>query len=294
MREENIFVLGATGNIGSHLVKGLIAAGVRTSIFVRNEDKAKTIFEKEFKSGHLHIVQGDYENVDVFTNTIPGHTRLFLLVAELESLPLIKGPWGKIAYDHGVKQIVDLSSYTVAFNKLGYISYSHTVGEEDLLNVVGSNSLVILRPGYFTTNTLNYDLHAIKGQSKIFGVAPSHFNVPFIDPRDIADVALNVFLDPIEKHGISVYLLVSDPMTHEEKAQVLSKVLGREITYVQDNYENFYNRLISFQVPHKRAYDLINLSLKNYRESSPQISILTKRPIRRFEDWVIENKEKFL
>jgi len=294
MSHDNIYILGATGNIGSHLVKGLIEAGVRTTIFARDEGKAKSLFEKEFKTGHLRVVQGDYENAEAFENSIAGHTRLFLLIAEIDKIPQIKGSWAKIAYDNGVKQVVDISSFTCNFYKVGLISYEHALGEEALLSVVGDNSLVLLRPGYFMSNHVTYDLHSIKHQSKLIGSSPPEYHVPCVDVRDIADVALNIFLDPIEKHGISIYNITPDPLTNLERAQIFSRVLGREITYVHDTIENVYNRLISFNVPHKFAYDLISVGLQDYSQSTPQITILTKKPIRRFEQWVQENKEKFL
>jgi len=293
MSQDKIFVIGATGKIGSLVVQGLIAAGVSTSILVRNEDKARSLFEKEFKTGHLHMFLGDYDNVESFSNAIPGHSRLFLLVADLRKIPVIKGAWGEIAYDSGVKQIVDLSSYYPR-EKVGFISYFHMVGEEDLLKVAGSNSLVILRPGYFMTNTLMLDLHSIKSHSKIIGPAPSHHMVGMVDPRDIADVAVNVFLDPIEKHGTVIYPILPDTMTHEEKARVYSKVLGREISYVQEGYVEFYNKLISYHFPHQFAYDFINMYRQEYLISTPQITIMTKKPIRTFEEWLRENKKLFL
>jgi len=294
MSEDNIYVLGATGNIGSHLVKGLIAAGVRTTIFVRNEDKAKTMFDKEFSTGHLHIVQGDYQNVEAYENSISGHTRLFLLVAELEKMPQIKGPWAKIAYDRGVKQIVDISSNSCQNYMVGYISKQHSLGEDALLSVVGNNSLVILRPGYYTSNHLHFDVRGIKNHSKIIGTSPPEFHLPCIDVRDIADVALNVFLDPIEKHGICIYPLCPEPVSQTERALIFSRVLGREISYVQESMETVYNRYISMKFSHLFAYDIVSIGMNDFKVPTSQISVLLKKPFRRLEQWVEENKEHFL
>jgi len=292
MSQDNIYLLGGTGNIGSPIVKGLIAAGVRATVYSRDTTKAQQLFAKETKTGLLHFVEGTFDNSEAFAKSIGGHTRLFLVVTELNHLGSIKGEWGKIAYESGVKQIVDISSFTVEFSKNGVISYQHTRGEEKLLEVVGDNSLVILRPGYFMTNHILYDIHSIKNLNQIIGSAPPTHHLSMVDPADIADVALNVFLDPIEKHGVVVYSVHPEVMTNLERVQILSKVLGREITYVQDSFTNFYNRMVGYGLPHKMVYDLISVGLRDFQQPTPQITILTKKPIRTFEQWVTENKDK--
>jgi len=191
-----------------------------------------------------------------------------------------------------VKQILDVSSNSVALSKNGIISLSHTKGEEMLLEVVGDNSLVILRPGYFMSNTLLWDSYSIKNLNQVIGSGPPTNHLSMVDTADIADIALNVFLDPIEKHGIVVYSVHPEVLTNLERAQVLSKVLGREITYVQDSYTNVYNRMVGHGMPHKLVYDIISLGLRDFQEPTPHITILTKKPIRTFEQWVTENKDK--
>jgi len=292
---DNIFILGATGNIGSFVVKGLIANGVRTTIFAREEEKAKNLFSSEFSTGLLSLVKGDYDDEEIFASSIAGHTRLLMLIGDIERMTELKEKWGKIAYDSGVKQIVDISSFTVHLNKFGPISEAHTNGEESLRKVRGDNFLVILRPGYFMTNTLHNDTRTIKGFSKIIGPAPPEFHLPCVDPRDIADVALRVFLDPLETHGhVMVYDISPDPLTQLEKAQVYSRVLGREITYEQLPVEEVYNRMTGNGLSHRTAYDLISLILKDYSKATPQVCILTRKPVRTFEMWVEDNKDAFL
>ena len=64
---ERVFVTGASGNIGSDVVRGLIKKGVQTTAYVRDEKKGKDLFQHELKTGHLKIVVGTYSSVDVFT-----------------------------------------------------------------------------------------------------------------------------------------------------------------------------------------------------------------------------------
>jgi nucleoside-diphosphate-sugar epimerase len=174
--KERVFVTGASGDIGSGIVRGLIKKKVDTTAYVRNEQKAKDLFKNELNTGHLTIVVGTYSTVDIYTKAIQGHTRLFLLVADFTNKPAsmsqIKGTFGKIAFEQGVRQIVDLSSASVGtFGKEGIIGYAHTTAEEKLWALADENpeqrSLVVLRPGSFMSNHLMGDVHHIKRSNKV-------------------------------------------------------------------------------------------------------------------------------
>lgn len=71
----SILVTGATGKIGEHLVKILLAKGVKPTLFVRDPKKAAG-----FTGASL--VQGDTHDVLAFGKACEGHERLFLLTNE--------------------------------------------------------------------------------------------------------------------------------------------------------------------------------------------------------------------
>jgi hypothetical protein len=130
--------------------------------------------------------------LDVYTKAIQGHTRLFLLFADIgdnpTSLSQIKEEFGKIAYAQGVRQIVDLSSASVSsFGKQGMIGYMHTTGEEKLWTLADENpqqrSLVVLRPGTFMTNQLRGDVHHVKHSNKLVSCGLPSTAVTWIDTR---------------------------------------------------------------------------------------------------------------
>ena len=132
---ERVFVVGATGNIGSDVVRGLVKKGVKTTAYVRDEKKGRELFAAELKSGHLSFVVGDYSSIDVYSKAIEGHQRLFLLAAinlkKPNSMAETKGTFARIAYEKGLRQIVDLSSYSVrCFGRQTTIGYLHTIAEE--------------------------------------------------------------------------------------------------------------------------------------------------------------------
>ena len=174
--KERVFVTSASGNMGTGVVRGLIKKGIDTTAYVPDEKKAKDLFKNELNTGHLKIVTGTYSSIDVFTKAIEGHTRLFLLVAIDDNKPAsmhqIKGNLGKIAFEQGVRQIVDLSSSFVSgYGKRGIVGYMHGAAEEKLWALAEENpeerSLVVLRPGAFMSNHFMGDAHHIKSSNKI-------------------------------------------------------------------------------------------------------------------------------
>jgi len=292
---DKVFITGATGSIGTHTVRRLVEAGKATTIFARNEEKARSLFEKEFATGNLSLVKGDYNDYDAFKKGIQGHTRLLILVANLDQMGEIKGKLGRLAYEAGVKQIVDISSFTVSeYIKGSYISNSHTVGEEALFKAAAESgrNVVVLRPGDFMTNALHGDAFTIKSFNKIIGFGRPERKSSLVDPRDIADVAVSVFLDPIEKHGNNVYDVHPEVLSNKERAEIFSRVLGRQITYQQGEIQAVYDNLIK-HLPHKLAYDFASILSVDFDRPTPQIVILTKRPTRKYEDWIKENRSYF-
>ena len=189
---ERIFITGATGHIGVRVVQQLIKKGVQTTIYVRNETKAKDLFGEELKSGLLTTAIGDYSTLDKYEKAIQGHTRLFtLLVTDFQkaaSMGELKRDLAQIAYKNGVRQIVDLSSTSVRlYGKQGILGYIHAAGEQYLWNLAELNSeqrsLVILRPGFLMTNHLMTDVHFIKKENKIVSCGPSTAMLSWIDPK---------------------------------------------------------------------------------------------------------------
>jgi hypothetical protein len=187
---ENIFVIGATGGVGSRVVQGLIKKGVKTTAYARNEAKAKDLFKAELATGLLRIVIGDYSTLNAFETNIKGHTRLFILIVadftKAASMRKAKKAFGKIAYQQGVRQILDLSSVEARLSgKQGILGYIHTSGEEKLWALAEKHpeerSLVVLRPAFFMTNHFMGDVHSIKHSNKLISCGSPSAKLSWID-----------------------------------------------------------------------------------------------------------------
>ncbi|CAF0991702.1 unnamed protein product [Adineta ricciae] len=301
--KERVFVTGATGNIGGDIVRGLIEKGINTTAFVRDENKAKDLFKDECSTGRLKFVVGDYSSVDAFTKAIQGHTRLFLLFAAVHSKPTdmseVKETFAKIAFEQGVRQIVDLSSaFVSSYGRKGIIGYMHTAAEEKLWKLADENpaqrSLVVLRPGTFMSNHFMSDVHQIKRANKLVSCGAPSSVVTWIDTRDIADCAVAVLSEPVDKHDRNIYELGTEALSNEQRAAIFTKVLGRPITYEQQSYEDLYKFLTGMGLPHSIVYNFTMVASKNICDTTtPEIALITGRPLRTLEQWIKDNVKAF-
>ncbi|CAF0933137.1 unnamed protein product [Rotaria sordida] len=282
--KEHIFVVGASGDIGSGIVRGLVK-------------------KDEILTGCLTIVVGTYSSVEVYEKAIEGHTRLFLLAVGNLKRPTemseIKETFGKIAYEKGVRQIVDLSSWTVrSLGRQGIIGYMHTTSEEKLWKLADERpderSLVVLRPGVFMSNQLMSDVNSVKHLNKLVSCGPPSSTFAWIDTKDISDCSVVVLTEPVEKHDRCVYEMGGEFLTQEQRAAIFSKVLGRSITYEQQPVETLYKMFIGFGMPHSLAYDIVSFPIEPVSgHVTPQLSILINRPLRTLEEWLRENVKEF-
>ncbi|KAI8146630.1 hypothetical protein BJV82DRAFT_509849 [Fennellomyces sp. T-0311] len=280
---ERIYVLGATGNAGSVVVDELIKGGAQVTAYTRSPQK--------IQSANVSIVEGGFEDLTPFKESINGHTRLFLLVPDMEGMSDIKIDICKKAYGSGVEQIVDLSVQSTPWRHLSFL-LPHQDAERAIYSLERpKSSFVSLRPSNFMSNLL-FSLETIKKQNAIVDAAGGDERQEWISPRDIGTVAARVLLDPIGKHGDAGYELVGEIITPKERAAVFSKILGRPITYVQVEPQEYYQSMIKLGMSHEMAYCMVN-----YQNPSPVVtrglSVLLGRKPDSVESWIVNNKKAF-
>ena len=114
----------------------------------------------------------------------------------------------------------------------------------------------------------------------------------WISNIDIGDLAAIVLQEPIKKHGDATYELTGCCMASPQRVATLSKVLDREIKYVQISPKEKYEKLIGMGMPHIMVMDLISL-LKGVNTLSAGLPILLGREPQSFEEFLVHNKHTF-
>jgi uncharacterized protein YbjT (DUF2867 family) len=287
---ERVFIIGGTGNIGIKCVNDLLAKNIPVTLYARNPEKASAMFSHH-TSNLVHILQGDLSDLSPIEQGIKGHTRLFLLVGDFSSFAKTKHTIAKYAYEAGVKQVVDISSFSVNIGwRTSAIGSHHYLGEKAVFDIPNRGYFVALRPGRFMSNMFTTTSPVADGA--IYDQCDADKAQGWISPNDIGAVAALVLSEDVEKHGDAVYNLTGDVLTSAQRAQVLSQVLGREILYKKVSPTQKYAKLMeSGHFPHLLALDLCdNLFLEDNAMVTPCIEILLGRNPETMQEYLTANK----
>ncbi|KAI8145269.1 hypothetical protein BJV82DRAFT_605590 [Fennellomyces sp. T-0311] len=281
--DERIYVIGATEKTGSVVLDELVQSGANVTVLVRSPEKVR-------HANAVNIVQGDYDDLITFFQTISGHTRLFIVMSNFAGSYETEISLSKIAYAAGVKQIVHLTGLQLPWRNWN-ITHAHRQAEQSISSIPNRGSFVSLRPTNFISNHL-MTLDTIKNENVILDSADPDEPQEWISPNDVGRVAARILLDPVEIHGDAGYELIGDVKTPSERAAILSAVLDRPISYKQIPAHELYEKFIEAGLTHYGA-----LWFSSYR--NPQtiptrsLPILLGRPIETWDVWARRNKNAF-
>jgi uncharacterized protein YbjT (DUF2867 family) len=239
---ESILIVGATGNVGTELVKQFAASGKRVKALVRNESKAAGI-------GHLaEPVFGDLMAPATLESAFKNVERVFVLAPPVgEAEKTMERNAFNAAVAAGVKRIVYLSSYGATFGD-DYPYIVHAANEKVLasLNV----DWTVLRPTRFMPYTPfvwnSILLHGLLLEQAGDGAMTT------IDPADIA--AVGILALTTDGHKGQTYELTSeDSFSTRQLGETLSKVLNKRLAVFDGGIEELRAALIENGAPGEYA-----------------------------------------
>ncbi len=174
----SILVTGATGTIGSQVVKLLAERGADVRAFARNPEKAS------FPQG-VKVAKGDLMNVDSVRAALAGTRTMFLLNAvtsdELTQALIALN----VACEAGVERIV----YFSVIHSDRYVNVPHFAGKYTAEQMIREMRLpaTILRPAYFMDNDLGLK-DAIAGAG-LYPMPIGSKGLAMVSAADIAEIA---------------------------------------------------------------------------------------------------------
>lgn len=283
MSPERVFFIGGTGNIGIKTVENLLAKNVNVTLYARNPAKVDSLFPN---TKTLQVVQGDLLDLTPLKEAIHGHTRLFVLLSSFDDFVGLKTEIATIAYNAGVKQVLDISSESVNFGwRANYIGSLHYEAERKMFDIPNRGKLVTLRPTRFMSNILQFD--PISPQGEFFDTVEAHTLQSWISTNDIGAIAALILSEDVEKFGDACYTLVGDVITPNQRAKILSSTLNREISFQKISPIDRFEQIQKFtNFPFYIAVDVSAGSDVPHTPITKVISILLKREPETFEEYV--------
>ena len=242
-----ILITGATGTVGSEVVKRLSAKGIPVRAVTRDPGKAGTI-----RLPQVEVVEGDFEDADSIRRACTGVNRAFLLTNSTERAEAQQVAFTRIAQQSGVRHLVKLSQLHADASSPGrFLRYHGAV--EGAIRASGL-TFTFLRPNLCMQGLLNFR-QSIQ-QKSVFLAAAGNAQISAVDVRDLADVAVAVLTG--SRHDNRIYSLTGPKgLTFAEMAHQLSGAVGRTITFVDVQPESMRTALADLGFPAWQADGLL-------------------------------------
>jgi uncharacterized protein YbjT (DUF2867 family) len=280
-----ILVTGATGNIGTELVKQLLAKKCPVRVITRDEKKVSHL------DPAVELVIGDRHDQSVISQALQGADKLFLLPVLFDKSHEADRLLIEQAKQAGVSQIVKISSGAVRIetNAIGRVHREKEQFVED-----SGIPWTFLRPGGFMSNTLQW-AGTIKSQATVFNPTGDGKTAP-ISPYDIAAVAA-VALTTTGHEGQAYDLTGPELLSTPDQVRILSKVIGKPIQCVDISVEAGAERMKASGLPDPLIQSLADLWILVRKGQgafhSNEVERLTGRPAQTFETWCHEHRSAF-
>ncbi|WP_069162106.1 NAD(P)H-binding protein [Nocardia altamirensis] len=212
-----ILITGATGTIGSEVVRQLVARGEQVRAVTRDPARAELPPEVE-------VVRGDYTDLASMAAALAGADAAFIVGLLGPDYVDLDRALITTARDAGVRRIVKLSAIGTGSADLGRVGTWHLPGEQAARD--SGVDWTILRPSSFASNTLSW-VDAIRAGQPVPNMTGTGTQ-GVIDPHDVAAVAVEALL--ASGHAGQIYTLTgSELLTTADQAATLSAVLGRPV-----------------------------------------------------------------
>ncbi|GAA4875330.1 NmrA family NAD(P)-binding protein [Actinomycetospora straminea] len=213
------------GHVGSHVLRTLVAAGVRPRVLLRDP----AVLDPAW-SGHVVAVRCDQDDGEAVVAATRGVEALLWISPTAHDGDPVAAHARRGA--HVARADVENGIARTVFQSSIGAEKRHGVGEidglarvEEALDATGA-PVLHLRPGYFFSN-LELDVDGLRA-GVLRTTLPLDLPQPWVDPRDIAEVAAARLLAPWTTGGVQAVHGPHD-LSFRQVAEVLTAVLGQPV-----------------------------------------------------------------
>jgi len=267
-----VLITGARGNVGRHVVEGLVEAGAQVRAGGRDPASVRV-------PEGVETVPVELRDPATLPTALAGVRAVFLYTE-----PQGIGGFVEAAKAAGVEHIVLLSSSSVVAPNAerNPIAQRHSAVERPLAD--SGLPCTFIRPGGFATNALRWsdDIRA----HGIVRIPHPEAQVAPIHEKDIAAVAVRMLTDP-RRVGAHVTLTGPRSLPQRRQVELIGEAIGRDIGCAE--------------LPVEQARGTVPDALLRYLAASngrpvpvnDVVRDVTGRPARTFAEWAVEHAADF-
>jgi uncharacterized protein YbjT (DUF2867 family) len=279
-----MLVTGATGNVGSHLVRQLRDRGIPVRAFVRDARRAPT--------PDVEIAVGDFGDRASVERALDGVERAFLACGNVPGQVDFETGFIDAAQAAGVRRLVKLSAASAAVDSP--LLFPRWQGEIERHLAASGVPSVLIRPSSLMTNLL-MSADAIRHTGRLFAPAGGA-RITMIHPRDVAAVAA-VALAEDGHEGRTYEPTGPAAITYDDIARDLSDATGHTIEFVDVSDEAARQGMLESGLPPEIAEFLVRLfaALRDgiVSQTTDTVRTLTGRDPAPFAEFARERAEAF-
>ncbi|KJS21251.1 MAG: NmrA family transcriptional regulator [Clostridiaceae bacterium BRH_c20a] len=282
-----VLVTGASGNVGSFVVKELLRMGEKVVTAGTDTKKLENMFGDK-----VNVVKFDFTEEMTFEDALNDVDRVFLMRPPHIGKPQDLYPFIDALKLFDIKLVSFLSLMGVENNT---IPPHYKI--EKYIEKVGI-PYAHIRPGFFMQNLSGIHSIEIKEQDKIF-IPAGKSKTSFIDAADIG-LSIATLLHEFEIYKNTAHTITGpEALDYYQIAEILSKVTGRKITYSKPGYLKYR----SYYIKERRLNKgFVNVTVALYfmtrmgtaKEVTDEFYKLTGKKPRTFEEFARENIEFFI
>ena len=282
-----VLVTGASGNVGSFVVKELLRMGEKVVTAGTDTKKLENMFGDK-----VNVVKFDFTEEMTFEDALNDVDRVFLMRPPHIGKPQDLYPFIDALELFDIKLVFFLSLMGVENNT---IPPHYKI--EKYIEKVGI-PYAHIRPGFFMQNLSGIHSIEIKEQDKIF-IPAGKSKTSFIDAADIG-LSIATLLHEFEIYKNTAHTITGpEALDYYQIAEILSKVTGRKITYSKPGYLKYR----SYYIKERRLNKgFVNVTVALYfmtrmgtaKEVTDEFYKLTGKKPRTFEEFARENIEFFI
>jgi len=231
-------VIGATGRVGSEIVRGLLACGDQVTALVRDPGKARRAFGEP---GGLQIRPTRLDDPSDLAEAFAGIRTVFIAMGSIG----IEGVLQRVAINAAARiasiaQVTRLSVLNTSADSLGINQRAHHSIDQFASSTAVPYSTI--RPAIFSSSLLAaaHEVHTSRSWTGLAGSG----RMALIDHRDAAEVGVRVLTDPAlwgAHHDITGPI----PLSWPEVLELLSTELGEPVSFQAATERQFLERLTS-------------------------------------------------
>jgi uncharacterized protein YbjT (DUF2867 family) len=230
---ETILITGASGNVGSEVVRHLSSS--RKDINIKAAGHSVESVRKVIRSDdRIEPTELDYDKPDTLRQALKGVQKLFLLTPfQSDMVELSSNMLKEVKNAGNINHIVKLS--VMGADAEPGITGGRLHRQAEKMIEDSGISFTFLRPNFFMQNFVNFLSQMIREQGSFY-LPAGDGKVSFVDIRDIAAVAVQALTN--NYHSKKAYTITGqEAISYEDAAKILSEQVGKNISYVNVSEE---------------------------------------------------------